>query len=139
MRHVPWARLRRDEDDRVLGFLPHAFQRRPDEDFLSVSWVEYHGNEATNVRDAVWGMRKARSVGGKSAFAIAVIASVKETCEAAGHKVRVVHEPLDDWPAHSGVRRLPRDDLDLLEALAVSAFTDMVLNQEIPIQPAEIG
>lgn len=55
MRYVPWGRLRRDGDDDsiVLGFLPQAFQLRPDEEYLSVTWVEFYPDKATNVRDAI--------------------------------------------------------------------------------------
>lgn len=138
MRHVPWGRLRRDEDDNVLGFLPQAFERRPDEDSLSVSWMEYYGDPATRTRDAVWAMRRARTLGGKSAFAVANVGKVKEACLNTGNvKVRVVHEPLDNWPSRAGIRLLPREDLDLLEALADDAFTEMVLNQAVPLQPQE--
>lgn len=138
MRHVPWGKLRRDEDDNVLGFLPQAFERRPDEDALSVSWMEYYADPATRTRDAVWAMRKARSVGGKSVFAVANVGRIKEVClEAAGAKVRIVHEPLDDWPSHAGIRRLPGEDLDLLDALAADAFSEMVPNQDIPSQPKD--
>ena len=136
MRHVPWSKLLRDEDDNVIGFLAQAFEQRRDEDYLSVSWVEYYADPATGIRDAVWGVRKARSVGVKSAFAVGNVGKVKETCLAAANaKVRVVPEPLEDWPAHAGIRRLPRDERDLLEALAADAFTEMVLNQDIPPEP----
>src|SRR5208337_4672405 len=77
MRHVPWGRLRRDEDDNVIGFLPQAFERRPDEESLSVSWVEHYSDPATRVRDAVWAVRNARRVGGRSAFAIGNVGKVK--------------------------------------------------------------
>ena len=39
IRNVSWRRLRRDEDDNVLGFLPQAFQLRADEEYLSVNWL----------------------------------------------------------------------------------------------------
>jgi hypothetical protein len=52
--------------------------------------------------------------------------------------VRVVHEPdLPKNPGHSAIRRLPRDDLNLLDALAADAFTDRVKNIDIPPRPAE--
>jgi hypothetical protein len=41
MRYVPWTRLRKDEDDNVLGFLGDAFKLKPNEDHLSVNWLEY--------------------------------------------------------------------------------------------------
>ena len=133
MRHVPWGKLRRDEDDNVLGFLPQAFELRPEEEYLSVSWVEYYSEPTTKVRDAIWGVRQARTVGTKSAFAIGNVGRIKETCLTVGNaRVRIVPEPLENWPAHAGIRRFPRDDLDLLEALAAEAFTEMVLNQDVP-------
>ena len=135
MRHVPWGKLRKDEDDNVLGFLPQAFQLRPDEESLSVNWMEFFTDPATRARDLVWAMRKARDIGGKSAFGIANVGKIKETCLACGVKVRIVHEPKDNEPAHAGCRRLPKDDLILLEALAQDAFTQMVQNADIPAQP----
>jgi len=45
MRFVPWGRLRKDEDDNVLGFLGDAFKLKPNEDHLSVNWLEYFGGD----------------------------------------------------------------------------------------------
>jgi hypothetical protein len=138
MRHVPWGRLRKDENDAVIGFLGQAFERRFDENYLSVSWVEYYAEPTTRIRDAVWGVRRARKVGPKSAFAVANVAKVKETCLTTSNvRVRIVPEPLENWPAHAGIRQIPRDDMGLLEALATEAFTEMVLNQTVPPEPAE--
>jgi hypothetical protein len=134
MRYVPWTRLRKDEDDNVLGFLPQAFQLRPEEEGLSVNWVEYFSNPATRRRECVWAMRKARSVGGKSAFAVGNVGKIKATCLASGAMVRIVHEPRDGEPSHSAIRRLPYDDLSLLAALAEDAFVEMVRNADIPNQ-----
>lgn len=137
MRYVPWNRLRRDGEDNVLGFLPQAFQLRPDEESLSVNWVEFFRDPDTRVRDSVWAMRKARQTGGKSAFAVANVGTIKEKCLVHGVKVRIVHEPKDNEPAHSGIRRLPQEDLTFLAMLAEEAFTEMVRNSEIPPQPAD--
>jgi hypothetical protein len=81
-------------------------------------------------------MRKVRGVGGKSAFVIAQVGAVKRACLARGSKVRVVYEPDDDNPSHAGIRRPPPNDLSLMDALATEAFTEMVLNSEIPKEPA---
>lgn len=132
MRYVPWGRLRRDGDDNVLGVLPQAFQLRPDELSLSVNWVEFFSDPVTRVRDCVWAMRRARSAGTKSAFAIGNVAKIKDTCLKHGFKVRIVHEPKDNEPAHSAIRRLPPDDLTLLAALAEDAFSEMIRNTDIP-------
>jgi hypothetical protein len=45
VRYVPWGRLRRDEDENVLGFLPQAFQLRQEEDYLSVNWLQYYDGD----------------------------------------------------------------------------------------------
>jgi hypothetical protein len=137
MRHVPWKKLRRDGDDNVLGFLPTAFELRPDEDSLSVNWIEYFPDPATRVRDCIWAMRRARKAGGQSAFAIGNVGKIKDTCLKQGYRVRIVHEPNDNEPAHSAIRRLPRDDLTLLAALADDAFVEMVRNTDISVQPGD--
>jgi hypothetical protein len=136
MRYVPWTKLRRDGDDndKVLGFLPQAFQLKPDEEYLSVSWVEFYGDPTMNVRDAIWAKRKVIKAGAKSAFAIGNVGTIKETCLIREAKVRIVHEPEDDEPAHSAIRRLPREDLALLAALAEEAFSEMIPNADIPLQ-----
>jgi hypothetical protein len=49
--------------------------------------------------------------------------------------VRIVHEPKDNERAHSGIRRLPRDDMILLAALAEDAFAEMVRDADVLQQP----
>lgn len=140
MRYVPWTKLRRDEDENVVGFLPEAFQLRLDaetcsiEEYLSVNWIEYQNGAWVNrIRASVRAIRGARrSVGGKSAYAIGNVGKIKEVCVSNGIKVRVVHEPENNNPAHSAIRRLPRDDLSLLAALADDVFTDIVRNADVP-------
>jgi hypothetical protein len=133
MRYAAWGRLRRDADDNVLGCLPQAFQRRETEDALSVNWLEYFpGDRSIQITASVKAFRQTIDVGSKSAFGIANVAKIKALCRDHGSPVRVIYEPTDANPAHSGVRRLPRDDLRLLEALAVDAFVDLVPNAAIP-------
>jgi hypothetical protein len=133
MRFVPWNRLLRDDVDNVIGFLPQAFALRPGEESLSVNWLEYFGGDRiTNIRDSVLKFRGTYKVGKKSAFGIANVKKIGDTCSAtAGVKVRVVYEPSRKNPAHSGIRRLPRDDLTLLDALAVDAFSELVKNSDV--------
>jgi len=133
MRYVPWGRLRRDGDDNVLGFLGVAFQRRANEDSLSVNWLEYFpGDRDTKIRASVTKFRETIHVGTKSAFGVGNVARVKNVCRANGARVRIVYEPTDDNLSHSGIRRLPRDDLSILDALAADAFVDLVQNTAIP-------
>ena len=144
VRNVPWKKLLKDEDDNLLGgLLPIAFELRPDdtsptgfEESLSVNWLEYFTSPETRIRDCVWAMRKARDVGGKSAFAIGQVGAIKQVCSGRGSKVRVIYEPEDGNPSHAGIRRLPPNDLSLMAALAEEAFTGIVMNAEIPKEPA---
>ena len=134
MRYVAWGRLRKDGDnDRVLGFLPAAFRPRENEEFLSLNWLEWFGGEqSSQIKASVMMFRKTMNVGSKSAFGIGNVRKIKEICRAHSISVRIVYEPKDDNSAHAGIRRLPRDDLALLEALAADAFVDLVHNAAIP-------
>jgi hypothetical protein len=133
MRYVSWARLRRDEDDNVLGFLGEAFKLKEKEEYLSVNWLEYFdGERKDKIHLSVKAFRETISVGAKSAFGIGNVAKIKEICRMNGVSVRIVYEPMKDNPSHSGIRRLPRDELSLFEALAADAFADLVQNAAIP-------
>jgi hypothetical protein len=135
IRYVSWARLRKDEDENVLGFLPQAFELRDDETYLSVNWVEYHeGDREAQVRLSIWAIRDSfkKPLGAKSAFAIGQVAKVKEICQAAGSRVRVVHEPEGDNPGHSAIRQMARDNQGLLDALAADAFAEKMNNADVP-------
>jgi hypothetical protein len=140
MRHVKWKLLRRDDDGiNVIGFLPQAFELGPKDDYLSVNWIEHgEGDWETRIRDSVWGIRRARpsiGSGGKSRYGIGNVGKIKEVCEHNNARVRITHEPEDNNLGHAGIRRLPRDDLTLLAALADDAFTGMVENIAIPVEP----
>lgn len=132
MRYVPWTRLRRDEDENVIGFLPQAFELRPDEESLSVNWLEYFdGDREDRIRDSVKMFRDIRTVGKKSAFGIGNVGQIKRTCSASGAQVRIVYEPEARNQAHSAIRHLPRDDLSLLDALAAEAFPQLVRDVDV--------
>jgi hypothetical protein len=140
MRYVPWAKLRKDEYDNVVGFLSEAFKLRDGEASLSLNWLEYFsGPRDEKIRQSVEMFRRVRGVGSKSAFGVANVKRVKEVCAASGaSRVRVVYEPEEAKsgkpanPAHSGIRHLPRDDMSLLEALASEAFAELVRNSDVP-------
>ena len=132
MRYVPWARLRKDENENVVGILPQAFELRPEEESLSVNWLEYFdGDRGNRIRNSVEMLRNTRNVGKKSAFGIGNVGKIKETCGANGVSVRIVYEPEANNLAHSAIRRLPRDDLVLLEALAADTFVELVRNVDV--------
>jgi hypothetical protein len=133
MRYVPWGKLRRDEDDNVVGFLGEAFKLRPSEDYLSVNWLEYSGGDRqAKIQASVRTFRRTLNVGPKSAFGISNVDKIKEVCRARGHTVRITYEPTDDNLSHSGIRRIPRDDDILFDALATDAFAELIHNAAIP-------
>lgn len=139
MRYVPWTRLRKDEDDNVLGFLGDAFKLKPNEDHLSVNWLEYFdGDRDMKIQASVRVFRNTMDIGGKSAFGIGNVSKIKEVCRANGANVRIVYEPRDDNKSHSGIRRLPRDDFTLLEALAADAFVELIHNAAVPFEEASV-
>ncbi|MFZ5523503.1 MAG: hypothetical protein ACOY9D_05390 [Pseudomonadota bacterium] len=136
IRHVPWARLLRDEDDNILGFLPQAFALRPIEEAkksISVNWLEYFGDDhTTNIKKSIQGLRTTKKIGGKSAFGIGGVAKIKEVCKKNGALVKIVYAPTDGNPSHSAIRNLPIHNQSLLQALATAAFIELVCNADIP-------
>jgi hypothetical protein len=133
MRYVPWRKLLRDEDNNVLGFLGEAFKLRVDEEYLSVNWLEYFdGDRETKIQASVRTFRSTLTVGTKSAFGVGNVDKIKEICHARGATVRIVYEPTDDNLSHSAIRRIPRDDAILLDALAADAFVELIHNAAIP-------
>jgi hypothetical protein len=142
VRYVPWGKLRKDENDQVLGVLGEAFQLRPTEKALSTTWLEYFaGDRPAQITAAVQAIRASKlSPGGKSGFAITKVAALSKACEVrTNRKIRVVHEPEDDNKAHVSVRQFPRDDMELLELLAADVWSELVMNSEIALgkKPAQ--
>jgi hypothetical protein len=133
MRYVPWRKLRTDEDDNVLGFLGEAFKLKPDEDSLSVNWLEYFdGDREAKIQASVKMFRSTLRVGTKSGFGVGNVGKIKEVCRSRGTSVRIVYEPRDNNQSHSGIRRLPREDTILVDALAADAFAELIHNSAIP-------
>jgi hypothetical protein len=128
-RYVPWGRLEKDKDNNVVGYLPQAFERREDEDALSVNWVERtKGSIGTRLRTAAKFIRdtqKSKTLGSKGRLAILNVGAVKQTCITHGHRVRIVHQPISGNEPHSGIRQLPRDDLELLDAITEQVLCDV--------------
>jgi|WetSurMetagenome_2_1015567.scaffolds.fasta_scaffold656339_2 hypothetical protein len=135
IRHVPWTKLRKDEDDNVLGFLPEAFALKPLEvvkKSISVNWLEYFSGERENkIKKSIQGLRTTKNIGKKSAFAIGNVGNIKEVCKRNGTIVKIVYAPTDGNPSHSVIKQIPKDDLTLLQALAIDAFCELVHNGDI--------
>jgi len=134
MRHVSYKRLLKDEEGKPIGgFLPQAFELKEGEKGLSVNWLEYFkGTHQDNIEASVRKFRDTRDVGRSSAFGIGNVKEIQDVCaENGAHKVRIVLDEKDDNKSHSIIIRLPRDNLDLLQSLAVSSFVHCVFDSEV--------
>jgi hypothetical protein len=132
-RHVPWTRLRKDEDDNVLGLLPQVFQLRPDEPGLSVNWLEYYpGDHKARIHAVVNNLRANLDIRPKSAFGIGNVSVLEKCCNGNGASVRIVYAPTKGIPSHALIRDMSQDDLALLSLIAEDVFKEIVHNKDIP-------
>lgn len=132
LRYVPWAKLRKDENDNVIGVLGTAFKLRQNEPYLSATWIEFF-QSADPVSESIVAVRASDiDVRPKSGFAVGVVKRIGEECIARKRKIRFVHESRDDNPAHAALRGWPDEDGDLLERLAADAWSETILNSSIP-------
>ncbi len=133
LRYVPWNKLRKDEDDNVLGVLGTAFKLRPNEEYLSGTWVGFFsGTRDQQICAAVTAFRNSNmSVSTKSGFAIGTARVIAETCARRSKKIRIIHEPEVDNRAHAALRGWPDDD-DLLDLIADDSWGDVILNSSVP-------
>jgi hypothetical protein len=132
VRHVSHARQDRDPDtDALRGVLYAAFEHRPGEPYLSVSWLEYYqGTRVQQVTAVAGGMSAdGLDIRPKSCLALSNVGEFKRICRGSGSTVRIIHEETANNPAHTAVRRLPRDNVDLLELLAKDAVCDLFLHR----------
>ena len=136
VRYVPWARLRKDEDDNVLGVLGSAFKLRDTEDYLSATWAEYFdGAPNDQVRQAIIAIRNSKVVvKARSGFAVGNVGRIRDTCLSDRQKLRIrfIHERAEDNEAHAALRQWPRDNDPLLELLAEEVWNTTILNKDVP-------
>ena len=136
VRHVPWSKLRKDEDDNVLGVLGEAFRRREGEDTLSVNWVEYFDGEPAQQRIATVQCMRGSELrirpNSKCGYAIGNVGLIADVCRERSGRIRVIHEPVDSNEGHADVRRLPRDNDGLLDLLAADVWSGLLMNTDVP-------
>jgi hypothetical protein len=136
LRYVPWTKLRRDEEDNVIGVLGIAFRLREDEEYLSATWMEFFpGAKAVSAEAAIKAIRASKlTVTAKSGFALGNVKVIKDACEANArrHKIRIIHEEADDNRAHAALRGWPHDNEDLLSLIADEVWSETILNKDIP-------
>jgi hypothetical protein len=137
IRYVPWIRLRKDENDVVVGVLGVAFRLRDEEEYLSSTWLEFFpGALADALVLAIKAIRASDiDVRPKSGFAVGNVGKIKAACleDARKHRIRIVHEKADDNEAHVALRLWPRDNDDLLDLIAEEVWNDLTLNIDVPV------
>ncbi len=136
VRYVPWARLRKDEEDNVLGVLGAAFRLRDGEDYLSATWAEFFHKDTRceAVAAAVKAIRASKiTVKTRSGFAVGNVKQIKDCClaDSRKHKIRIIHEKETDNEAHAALRGWPRDNEPLMDLLAEEVWNTTVLNKDI--------
>lgn len=136
IRSVPWARLRKDADDNVLGVDGIAFRLREAEEYLSATWLEFfdHARREDQLQAAVRSIRKSNmKPSPRSGFALGQVRRIAAVCKERGRKIRVIHERTPDNEAHVAVRQWPRDDEELFQLLATDAWSELVMNADVPV------
>ena len=137
LRYASSNRLQWDEENNVVGIAPGAFAlRERDDGVLSVTWIEFFCGEQNALYEAVRAFRRSmdNQVGKNSAFGKARVDSIIQCglLHTKRRKLRVLHEPEERNQGHAAVRRYAADDLELMELLASSAFTEIILNKDVP-------
>ena len=125
-RYVPWSKLRISPDEtEIYGPLAAAFKLREGEASLSVTWCEYfEGSEDHSLRCAVEAVRNSRRVGSKARFAVVDVGKIVEFMKSNKKRLRVIHEPTADNPAHAAIRGWPADEDELLERIAGEVWSE---------------
>lgn len=145
VRHVPWGKLRKDEDDNVLGVLPDAFALREREPSLSVTWCEYFSGEPDEqLRCAIEAIRGSIEVRPKACFALGEVGRVRACAEGRpkAKRLRIIHDPNPKNPAHASLINWPHDDWQLLELLAEAEWSQLLTRayaDQLPLTACAVG
>ena len=145
LRYIPWNKLRKNENDEVIGILAEAFKKRETENYLSATLLEhFSGVHKVQIASAIHEVRKYYNVKPKSGFAVGKVGDIKKACTEKGNsKIDIVSFPtktktLDGQPykneSHVAVKKLPADDSELLDLLASEAWSHLVLNKTVSTQ-----
>ena len=113
-----------------VGIFPQAFQLRPLERDLSVSWMEYfEGNRKAQMKAVV--EHSELELRPRDGFGVLGVAAMDAICQKHGAKVRIIHEKTGKNPAHAGVHLYPRDNVAMEAELANAAARDLSLVVDI--------
>ncbi len=144
IRYISPNKLRKDENDNIIGILGEAFKLRDGEASLSANHLE-HFSEPHNeqITHAVKEFRKHFNAKPNAGFAIGQVCDIKQTCLTERNiKIYIVSSPTKKYDlegnpykneSHVDVKSIPSDDTGLLDLLANEAWGHLVLNKAIPI------
>ena len=134
VRYVYKNCILKDENDVVIGVYPQAFRLREGEKYLSVTSLEhFNADYELGFVAAVAALRRQLpKIIPRDGFTTGNVGKVHEVCRRCQEDIRIVHEPSRNNTGHSGIYRLPRDNVDLLAMLANEVFTDTRLSSAFP-------
>ena len=131
-RFVPKRLLRRDEDGNVLGIVWQALEHRDGEGYLSVTWVEHFDAEyEKGLINSAAAIGRQLTVKKKDGFSTSNVGDFLRISGLRGAPVRIIHEPVELNEGHAAIRRLPKEDVELLAQLAADAFFDTRLAEQL--------
>lgn len=98
-----------------------AFQLRPSDKYLSVNWLEFF--QLTDRQEQIREVRKVLrlTLGAKAKLAVLnveAIVNFVHTQSPDARKLRVLHEPEENDPSHSGIYRFGYDDHLIADLIA---------------------
>ena len=131
MRYVAYKSQQRDPDsDEFMGITSAAMQlSSQDKGGLSVTWIEHFGLfNFQSKRLAAVAFRNSldsKKLGGNAVFATAQVEKIVEAGISSGKSIRVVHDPVPNNGGHAEVRHFTKDDITLLDYLAIAIFDDI--------------
>lgn len=125
VRYAGFGQMEKDKEDTVYGPSPTAFQGRPNEEYLSVTWCEYFvGTADQQLRCAIEALRNSSyKPAPKGCFCVGNTDELLAAGRSHGRNPTAVYHPEEDNKAHAGLHDLAPKDLDAVtdeEALLLS-------------------
>jgi hypothetical protein len=131
-------------DGNLLGPLPTAFEGRPTDDSLSVTWCEFFDGDADQqLRCAVESIRGSMNVKPKACFCVARTDHLMAAGATFGRTPRAVYLPVPGNAAHAGVydvapvdlAAVTEEELKLLSLLAEQAWSRFLTREMVDAMP----
>jgi hypothetical protein len=124
VRHIHHKKIAFNDDGKIIGIFPQAFELRPNESTLSVSWLDcFAGTKEEKLKQTLASLEKVLDVGSKNGMAIASVGLLKDIAKQQSEiELRVAYAPTKLDIAHSEIHHLKRDDVALAEIMASDIF-----------------